>query len=66
MQLDPSTPINLNINVEVTNAILHALSQQPYERVAGIIAMIQQQAAPQIQAAQAPANVPVPAPEQSQ
>lgn len=62
MQLDSNTPIVLNLTVETTNAVLHSLSQQPYERVAGIIAMIQQQAAPQIQAAQAP---PVPVAEKA-
>lgn len=48
MQIDGNTPVTLNLNVDIINAILAALSQQPYERVAGIIAMIQQQAAPQI------------------
>lgn len=60
MQLDGNIPITLNLNVDTTNAVLHSLSQQPYERVAGIIAMIQQQAGPQIQAAQTPPAAPVP------
>lgn len=53
MQLNPQTPITLTLNVETTNIILVALSAQPYEKVAGLIGAIQQQAAPQLQAAPA-------------
>lgn len=56
MQIDGNTPITLNVTVDITNAILGALSAQPYERVAGIIANIQQQATPQVAASQAPAQ----------
>lgn len=53
MQINPQTPITLNLNVEAANVILGALSAQPYDKVAGLIAAIQQQAAPQIQAMEA-------------
>lgn len=53
MQLNPQTPITLTLNVEATNIVLSALSAQPYEKVAGLIAAIQQQAAPQVQSAEA-------------
>lgn len=56
MQLDDNMPIQLNLNVGLTNVILGSLSAQPYDKVAGIIANIQQQAAMQIQAAQQPAE----------
>lgn len=49
MQINPQTPIVLNLNVEATNIILGALSAQPYDKVAGLIGAIQQQAAPQLQ-----------------
>lgn len=55
MQINPQTPITLTLNVEATNTILGALSAQPYDKVAGLIAAIQQQAAPQIQPPEAPA-----------
>lgn len=58
MQINPQTPITLTLNVEATNIILGALSAQPYDKVAGLIAAIQQQATPQIQPPEAP-----PAPE---
>ena len=53
MQINPQTPIVLNLNVEATNVILGALSAQPYDKVAGLIAAIQQQAATQIQPVEA-------------
>lgn len=53
MQLNPQTPITLTLNVEATNIVLSALSSQPYEKVAGLIAAIQQQAVPQVQSAEA-------------
>jgi hypothetical protein len=55
MQLDGNTPIVLNLTLETTNVVLGALSALPYERVAGLITAIQQQAAPQVVAAQTPA-----------
>jgi hypothetical protein len=61
MNLDPKTPITLQIDVTTTNVILGALSTLPYERVAGIIAAIQQQAAPQISSAPVPQTPEAPA-----
>jgi hypothetical protein len=61
MTIDPKTPITLQIDVTTTNVILGALSTLPYERVAGIIAAIQQQAAPQINSAPAPQTHEAPA-----
>ena len=59
MQINPQTPITLNLNVEATNIILGALSAQPYDKVAGLITAIQQQAAPQVQPPEAaPAEEP--------
>lgn len=52
MQLNPQTPITLTLNVETTNIVLGALSTQPYEKVAGLISAIQQQAAPQLKSAE--------------
>ncbi len=52
MQINPQTPIALNLNVEAVNLILGALSAQPYDKVAGLIGAIQQQAAPQLQPAE--------------
>jgi hypothetical protein len=54
MPIDGNTPINLTVSLDSANVILASLSAQ-YEKVAGIIGSIQQQAAPQVQAAQAPA-----------
>jgi hypothetical protein len=65
MQLDGNTPITLTLNVDATNVILGSLSAQPYDKVANLIAAIQQQAAGQLQAAQAAApaaEAPVAAP----
>jgi hypothetical protein len=58
MPIDGNTPINLTVSLDSANVILASLSAQPYEKVAGIIGSIQQQAAPQVQAAQA--SVPAP------
>ena len=55
MHIDGNTSIHLTVNLDSANVILASLSAQPYEKVAGIIAAIQQQAAPQVQAAQASA-----------
>lgn len=57
MQLDGNMPLNLQMTVDTANVVLAALSTQPYERVANVIANIQQQARTQIEAAQMPASV---------
>lgn len=54
MDLDQNLPLSLTLNLVKVNVILGALSTQPYDRVAGLIAEIQQQAAPQVMAAQQP------------
>lgn len=53
MKIDGNTPISLNLNLESVHAILTALGSQPYDKVAGTVAMIQEQSAEQIRAAQA-------------
>lgn len=45
--------INVSLSMEQLNVVLYALSKQPYDAVAQIIGEIQQQAQPQVQAAQA-------------
>lgn len=52
MKISGNTPISLNLNLESVHAILTALGSQPYDKVAGTVAMIQQQSADQIRAAQ--------------
>lgn len=54
------TPMKLNFEftIDEANAILKALSQLPYEQVFGMIHSIQAQAAPQVAAIEAQANVP--------
>lgn len=52
MQIDPNKNLVISVSIDMTNAILKALSAQPYEQVAGIIATIQQQASSQLQPAQ--------------
>ena len=49
MQLDGNKNLVINVSLDMTNTILKALSAQPYEQVAGIIASIQQQASIQLQ-----------------
>ena len=51
MQPDGNTPLKFTLSLDMTNVVMGALSAQPYEKVAGIIAAIQQQAAPQLQPA---------------
>jgi hypothetical protein len=51
MQPDANTPLILTLNLEMVNTVIGALSVQPYEKVAGIIAAIQQQAISQLQPA---------------
>lgn len=48
MAINGNTPINLTLSVDAINVVLGSLSTMPYERVAGLIANIQQQAATQI------------------
>lgn len=58
MAINENTPITITLPVAGVNMVLGALSTQPYERVAGLIANIQQQAAPQVQEEAAPAEEP--------
>lgn len=48
-QLDPQTPVTLNLNVSMVQGILTALGKLPYEQAAGLIDIIRNQAAPQLQ-----------------
>lgn len=57
MQLDGNKNLVINVTLDMTNVILKALSAQPYEQVAGIIASIQQQASIQLQPAKEPVAV---------
>lgn len=58
MDLDQNMSINVTLPLGQVNIVLAALSTQPYDRVAGLIAEIQRQAAPQVMAAQQPAAAP--------
>lgn len=49
--MDGNTPLQLTLSLDMTKVVLGALSAQPYEKVAGIIASIQHQVAPQLQPA---------------
>lgn len=53
--------INFSISLDQANIILGALGKAPYEVVAPVIAELQKQAAPQLEAAQAPVS-PTPLP----
>ena len=53
MQIDGNTPITLTINLEMAQTVLTALGSQPYDRVANLVNIIQQQATSQIEAAKA-------------
>lgn len=44
--------IKLDLTIAETNGVLGALSKQPYEAVAALIAKIQQQGSPQVADAQ--------------
>ena len=59
MSINANTPIQLVLNVEATNTVLGALGTLPYERVAGIINTIQQQAQQQVMEIQAKAEAEV-------
>ncbi len=47
--------IKLDLHLDVVNAVLTALAKMPYEQSAPVINLIQQQAGPQVEAAQAEA-----------
>jgi len=48
--------IKLDLHIDVVNAVLTALAKMPYEQSAPVINLIQQQAGPQVEAAQAEAK----------
>lgn len=48
--------IKLDLHLDVVNAVLTALAKLPYEQSAPVINIIQQQAGPQVEAAQAAAD----------
>ena len=48
--------IKLDLHLDAVNAILQALAKFPYEQSAPVINEIQQQAGPQVEAAQAAAQ----------
>lgn len=50
--------LKLELSVEEAQLVLVALSKLPFEAVAGLIDKIKEQAAPQIQPAEAPAEQP--------
>ena len=60
MNVTQSTPLTLNLTLDSINAVLAALSSQPYERVVGVINEIQRQATTQLQALQAQQAAEVP------
>ena len=62
MELDPNTPVVLNMNLGKTNLILGALSKLPYEQSAGLIQDIQQQTVPQVTLSQKETNAENPVP----
>lgn len=61
MQIDGNKNLVINMSLDMTNVVLKALSAQPYEQVAGIIASIQQQASIQLQPPAAAADSKDPA-----
>lgn len=54
MKIDGNTPITLTVNLDMVNTVITSLGTQPFDRVAPVINTIQQQAAQQINALQAP------------
>lgn len=52
MQIDGNTPVTITLSLDKVNNVLGALSAQPYQQVAGLIAEIQLQASTQLKAAQ--------------
>lgn len=49
MKIDGNTPISLTVNLEMVQVILGSLGTQPYDRVANLVTILQQQTATQIQ-----------------
>ena len=47
-----NTTIKFELTVEQANIVLESLSRMPYQAVAGLIAELQKQAAPQVQSQQ--------------
>lgn len=60
MKIDGNTPVNVTLNLEQLNVVLTSMGTQPYDRVAPIVASIQQQVTTQINALQAPPVPPEP------
>jgi hypothetical protein len=60
MKIDGNTPVNVTLNLEQLNVVLTSLGTQPYDRVAPIVASVQQQVTQQINALQAPPAPPAP------
>lgn len=54
-QIDPQTPVTLNLDVGAVNGIIVALAKLPYEQSVGLIDAIRAQAVAQIQKPQAEA-----------
>jgi hypothetical protein len=56
-----NTTIKFELTVEQANIVLESLSRMPYQAVAGLIAELQKQAAPQVQSQQEQTvNMPMP------
>ena len=56
-----NTTIKFELTVEQANIVLESLSRMPYQAVAGLIAELQKQAAPQVQSQQEKTvNMPMP------
>ena len=49
--MDGNTPLQFTLSLDMTKVVLSSLGAQPYEKAAGIIASIQQQASSQLQPA---------------
>ena len=52
MKIDGNTPVSLNLPLEFVHTILTVLGTQPYDKVASMVASIQQQTSVQLQALQ--------------
>ena len=56
-----NTTIKFELTVEQANIVLESLSRMPYQAVAGLIAELQKQAAPQVHSQQEQTvNMPMP------
>ena len=53
-----NTKITLELTLDQTNVIMQSLAKQPFEAVADLIGLVREQAVRQMEAAQAPAQVP--------